>query len=111
MSGSMLRATQTRKHAWNQEKVERHGRVGETLGCALYEQGGLRSRAGVRMSGSMLRATQTRKHAWNQEKVERHGRVGETLGCALYEQGGLRSRAGEPCFMEKRQRRRGKDAI
>ena len=74
MPGSMLRAPKTRKHAWNQEKVERHGGVGETLGCALYEHEGLRSRAGVRMSGSMLRAPKTRKHAWNhcksREKAE-----------------------------------------
>ena len=79
MSGSMLRATQTRKHAWNQEKVERHGGVGETLGCALYEHGGLRSRARVRMPGIMLRATKTRKHAWNQEKVERRTAESERL--------------------------------
>ncbi len=61
MPGSMLRAPKTRKHAWNQEKVERHGGVGETLGCALYEHGGLRSRAGVRMPGEHAESAEDAK--------------------------------------------------
>ena len=63
------------------------------------------------MPGEHAESAEDAKACVESLKEPGKGGVGETLGCALYEHGGMRSRAGESCFMEKRQRRRGKDAI
>ena len=74
MPGEHAESDEDAKACGNQEKVERHGGVGETLGCALYEHGGMRSRTGVRMPGEHAESAEDAKacgnHCKSREKAE-----------------------------------------